>query len=134
VHSRIISAGKRVEFVTDRMSCMIYEDYEELELAFDKFPKYHMKILLGDFVAKVGKEDIFKLTTGNESVHEISNDNRVRAMLGGSLSPQHGASSGCGWRNSLHLAANILNKQQRTNDKAWSSTLWVGCGANNPSP
>jgi hypothetical protein len=42
------------------------------------------------------------------------------AMLGGSLSPQHGASSGCGWRNGLQLwrvAANILNKQLRTNDK-----------------
>jgi hypothetical protein len=25
---------------------------------FDKFPKYHMKILLGDFNAKVGGEDI----------------------------------------------------------------------------
>jgi hypothetical protein len=27
---------------------------------FDKFPKYHMKILLGDFNAKVGKEEIFR--------------------------------------------------------------------------
>jgi hypothetical protein len=27
--------------------------YEELECVFDKFPKYHMKILLGDFNAKV---------------------------------------------------------------------------------
>jgi exonuclease III len=32
--------------------------YEELERIFDKFPKYHMKILLGDFNAKVGREDI----------------------------------------------------------------------------
>jgi hypothetical protein len=31
--------------------------YEELERAFDKFPKYHMKILLGDFNAEVGRED-----------------------------------------------------------------------------
>jgi hypothetical protein len=30
--------------------------YKELEHVFDKFPKYHMKILLGDFNAKeVGK-------------------------------------------------------------------------------
>ena len=28
--------------------------YEELEQVFDHFPKYHMKILLGDFNAKVG--------------------------------------------------------------------------------
>jgi hypothetical protein len=33
--------------------------YEELECVFGKFPKYHMKILLGDFTAKVGMEDIF---------------------------------------------------------------------------
>jgi hypothetical protein len=43
--------------------------YEELERVFDKFPKYHMKILLRDFNAKLGKEDLFKPTTGNESLH-----------------------------------------------------------------
>jgi hypothetical protein len=32
--------------------------YEELERDFDKFQKYHMKILLGDFNAKVGKDEI----------------------------------------------------------------------------
>jgi hypothetical protein len=34
-----------------------------------------MKILLWNFNAKVGREDIFKLTIGNESLNEISNDN-----------------------------------------------------------
>jgi hypothetical protein len=34
-----------------------------------------MKILLGDFNAKVGREDIFKPTIENESWHENSNDN-----------------------------------------------------------
>jgi hypothetical protein len=87
---------KSVEFVSDRVSSIILrgrwcyiiilnvhaptEDktddvkdslYEELERVFDKFPKYHMKILLGDFNAKVGTEDIIKLTIGSESVHEI---------------------------------------------------------------
>jgi hypothetical protein len=42
------------------------------------FPRYDMKILLGDFNAKVGREDIFKPTIGNESSHKISNDNGVR--------------------------------------------------------
>jgi hypothetical protein len=84
----IVSADKRIEFVTDRMSYIILrgywcdiivlnvhaptEDkiddvkdrfYEELEHVFDRFPKYHTKILLGDFNAKVGREDIFKPTT-----------------------------------------------------------------------
>jgi hypothetical protein len=49
--------------------------HDELEQVFDKFPKYHMKILLGDLNAKVGREDIFKTTIGNESLHEISNEN-----------------------------------------------------------
>ncbi|PNF32825.1 hypothetical protein B7P43_G04341 [Cryptotermes secundus] len=39
-----------------------------------------MKILSGDFNAKVGREHIFKPTTGNESLHEISNDNGVRGV------------------------------------------------------
>jgi hypothetical protein len=39
-----------------------------------------MKIVLGDFNAKVGREDIFKTTIGNESLHEISNDNGVRVV------------------------------------------------------
>jgi hypothetical protein len=36
-----------------------------------------MKMLLGDFSVKVGGEDDFKQTIGNESLHEISNDNGV---------------------------------------------------------
>jgi hypothetical protein len=77
VHKRIISAVKRVEFIDDRMSYIILrgrwfriivlnvhaptEDKtddvkdsfnEELERIFDKFPKYHMIILLGDLNAK----------------------------------------------------------------------------------
>jgi exonuclease III len=90
VHNRIISAVKRVQFVSDRMSyitlkgrwCDIIvlnvhaptEDkddvikdslYEELEHIFDQFPRYHVKIVLGDFSAKVGREDIFKPVIGN---------------------------------------------------------------------
>jgi hypothetical protein len=52
--------------------------YKELECAFNKFPKYHTKILLGDFNAKVDREDIFKPTIWNESLHKISIDNGVR--------------------------------------------------------
>jgi hypothetical protein len=76
VHKRIISAVKKVEFVIDRMPYIIPRShwyyiivlnvyaptvdkiddskesfYEELEHVFDTFPKYHTKILLGDFNA-----------------------------------------------------------------------------------
>jgi hypothetical protein len=36
-----------------------------------------VKILSGDCSAKVGKEDIFKPTVGNESLHKIGDDNGV---------------------------------------------------------
>jgi hypothetical protein len=39
-----------------------------------------MKILLGDFNAKVSRQDIFKPTIGNENFHAISNDNGVRVV------------------------------------------------------
>jgi hypothetical protein len=39
-----------------------------------------MKILLGNFSAKVGREDTFKPITGNESLHKVSNDNGVRIV------------------------------------------------------
>jgi hypothetical protein len=39
-----------------------------------------MKMLLGDFSAKVVREDIFKLTIGNERLHKIGNDNGVKVV------------------------------------------------------
>jgi hypothetical protein len=103
VHQRIVSRIKRVEFVSDRMSYMVLRGrwfniivlnvhapteeksdnskdsfYNELEHFFYHFPKYHMKILLGNFNAKLGREDTFKPTIGKESLQEDSNDNGVR--------------------------------------------------------
>jgi hypothetical protein len=39
-----------------------------------------MKILLGDFNAKVGTEDIFKPEISKDSLHEASNYNGVRIV------------------------------------------------------
>jgi hypothetical protein len=48
-----------------------------------------MKILLADFNAKVGMEDIFKPTIGNVSLQEISTDNGVRLVnFATSVKPQ----------------------------------------------
>jgi hypothetical protein len=93
----------KVEVISDRMSyiilrghwcniiglkvhtpCQDKEDdekdslYEEPGHAFDQCPRYDIKIILGDFNAKGGRENVFKLTIGNGSLHEISNDNGVR--------------------------------------------------------
>ena len=89
VHRRIVSAAKTVEFVSDRLSYIVLRGrwrniivvnvhapseeksdeskdsfYEELEQVFDHFPKYYTKILLGEFNAKVGRENTFKPTIG----------------------------------------------------------------------
>jgi len=53
----------------------------------------------------------------------------------GPLSPRHGASSGCGWREGLEIrrvAANILNKQSRTADKGGPPALGLGVGLTTP--
>jgi len=39
-----------------------------------------MKLLLGDFIAKFGRENICKPTIGNESFHQDNNDNGVRII------------------------------------------------------
>jgi hypothetical protein len=44
----------------DKIDDMKDSFYEELERVFDKFHKYHTQILLGDFCAKVGREDLLK--------------------------------------------------------------------------
>jgi hypothetical protein len=105
VHHKILSAVKRVDFVSDRMSYIVLRGHlcnsivlnvhapsgeksgdsedsfdEELEQDYDYFPTYHMKILLGGFSANVGRGNIFKLTIGNESLHQVSNDNGVRIV------------------------------------------------------
>ena len=92
-----VSAVKRVEFVSDRMSYIVLrycwcdiivlnvqvpseERSDDSKGFFYHFLKYHMKILLGDFNAKVGREDIFKPKIGNESLHQDNNDNGVRIV------------------------------------------------------
>jgi hypothetical protein len=54
--------------------------YEEVKLIFYHFPKYHMIIISGDFNAKVGRENIFKLTIGNESLYQDNKYNSVRIV------------------------------------------------------
>jgi len=44
-----------------------------------------MKILLVDFNAKLQRDNIFKPTIGNDSLHYDSNDNSVRIVKGATL-------------------------------------------------
>jgi hypothetical protein len=67
------STDEKIDDMKDRF-------YEELKHVFDRFPRYDMKILLGDFCAKGSREDIFKPAIGNEILHEICNDNGIRVV------------------------------------------------------
>jgi len=103
VHHTTVSEVKRGEFVSDRLSYIVLRShwyniiilnvhapseeksddskdsfYEEFEQISDHFSEYHMKILLGDFNAKCGKEDIFKTTIGR--LHQDSNYNGVKIV------------------------------------------------------
>jgi hypothetical protein len=88
---------------------------------------------------KLENFETWQLLASQEGLYsaELGTECFAMSMLDGSLSPQHGASTGCGWRNGLQLwrlAADILNKQPRTDNKGWSSSMEVGRGVNNPSP
>ena len=54
--------------------------YEELEQVFHHFPKYHIKFMLGDFSAKLGRKDTCQPTIRNQSLYQYSNDNGVRVV------------------------------------------------------
>jgi hypothetical protein len=91
LHKSAILTVKRAEFIKDKMLHVtrrghwcdivnVHAPTEELQHVFDQFPKYHTEILLGDFIAKVGREDIFKPTIKNKHLCEINNDNGVRVV------------------------------------------------------
>jgi hypothetical protein len=92
VHKKIISAVRRVQLISKRVSFVIIkgrwcnitvlnarapcEDKgddvkdsfcDEIRSVFYQFRRYDMKILLGDFNTKVGRGDIYKLTVANQS-------------------------------------------------------------------
>jgi hypothetical protein len=64
----------------DKIVAMKDSFYGEVDRVFCTFPKYHMKSLLGYFNGKVGRENFFKPTIGNESLHEIMNCNGIRVV------------------------------------------------------
>jgi hypothetical protein len=50
----------------------VKDRFYDVQCVFDKFPKYLMKILLGDCNAKVGSEGIFKPTMGMRVCTKLS--------------------------------------------------------------
>ena len=54
--------------------------YANLEDLYDKCPAHDIKILLGDFNAKVWQEGIFGPTVGQFSLHSTTSPNGVRLI------------------------------------------------------
>lgn len=52
--------------------------YENLEEVCENLPKRHTVLLLGDFNAKLGKEEFLKTVAGKETIHEVTTDNGIR--------------------------------------------------------
>ena len=58
----------------------IKEFYNLLEQNINQTPNLDIKIILGDFNAKVGKENTYKPTTGNKSLHNETNNNGIKII------------------------------------------------------
>lgn len=56
------------------------EFYVQLERVYGIIPHRTRKIIIEELNAKFGKEQAFKPTTGDNGLHEISNDNRKKLI------------------------------------------------------
>jgi len=56
------------------------EFYNLLEQNINQIANSDIKIILGDFNAKVGNEDVYKPTIGNESLHNETNNNGIKII------------------------------------------------------
>lgn len=56
------------------------EFYEELDHLWVRCPRHDVQIIMGDFNAKVGKEEEFCAVIGRNSLHSISNENGIRIL------------------------------------------------------
>jgi hypothetical protein len=50
------------------------EFYECVEETYHKIQKYDLVIIMGDFSAKIGKEEYQKKAAGKHTIHDISNE------------------------------------------------------------
>lgn len=54
--------------------------YSQLARTYEALPSNDIKIVIGDFNAKIGKEEMYEDIIGHDSLHDISNDNGRRAI------------------------------------------------------
>ncbi|KAF0753170.1 ribosome biogenesis protein TSR3 isoform X1 [Aphis craccivora] len=56
------------------------EFYDNLEHTLNEIPRNRIRIVLGDFNAKLGKEIIFRSTVGIHSLHDVTSENGFRLI------------------------------------------------------
>jgi hypothetical protein len=56
------------------------EFYNLLEQNINQIANSDIKVMLGDFNAKVGKERLYKPTIDNENLHNETSNNRIRMI------------------------------------------------------
>jgi len=59
---------------------IVDEFYEKLQSVCDEIPKHDAIITLGDFIAKIGKEKLYKDIIGRHILHEVTNNNGLRLV------------------------------------------------------
>ena len=73
------------KFYNVSIICAHAPNEEVKDLFYDKtystISAYDMKLILGDFNSKVGKEDIYKGTIGMHSLYNTTNDNGLRLIM-----------------------------------------------------
>jgi endonuclease/exonuclease/phosphatase family metal-dependent hydrolase len=75
--------------------------YEDLERLYMKAPKHDIKVLMGDFNAKVGKETGLTPNIGKYNLHEETNNNGWR-MIDFAITKNMAISSTLFQHNSIH--------------------------------
>jgi hypothetical protein len=54
--------------------------YEQLERAYAACPSHDVKLMMGDWNSKVGRETVHQPTIGKHSLHESRNENDLRLV------------------------------------------------------
>jgi hypothetical protein len=55
--------------------------YQTLEATFDSLQHNDIKVLMGDFNAKIGREEAYRGTIGQHSLHEVSSNSGLRLII-----------------------------------------------------
>lgn len=75
--------------------------YRMLEQAYNRAPSNDVKIVLGDFNAKIGREPEYKRVAGRQSLHAECNDNGMR-MINFAIARDMMVSTTCFPRRDIH--------------------------------